>query len=105
MDWDLPDLKAAVSVDGTLNDATDIDAGWTVEIAFPWSGMKSLAGSRALPPEDGNIWRMDFSRFEKIDACSREVDPHPGWAFNRHGVYDSHIPECFTYVHFSKECI
>ena len=26
----------------------------------------------------------------------------PGWAFNTHGVYDSHIPERFTYIHLSE---
>jgi len=22
---------------------------------------------------------------------------------NKHGVYDSHIPECFSFVHFSEK--
>jgi hypothetical protein len=101
MDWDFPGLRAAVRVDGSLNDPTDVDKGWTAEIAFPWRGMKALAGSRPLPPRDGDIWRMDFSRFELLEFCGAKAEPHPGWALNRHGVYDSHIPECFSFVHFS----
>jgi hypothetical protein len=101
MDWDLPGLRAAVRVDGTLNDASDVDKGWTAEIAFPWRGMKQLAGSRPVPPRDGDVWRMDFSRFELLEHCGTKAEPHPGWALNRHGVYDSHIPECFSFVHFS----
>jgi hypothetical protein len=101
MDWDFPGLQAAVQVDGTLNDPTTIDRGWTVELAFPWSGMKSLAQGRSLPPRDGEIWRMDFSRFEALPVNGRLIDPSVGWSFNKHGVYDSHIPECFTCVHFS----
>ena len=31
--WDLPGLKTAVHVDGTINDNTDRDRGWTVELA------------------------------------------------------------------------
>ncbi|MHC1766213.1 MAG: transglutaminase domain-containing protein [Verrucomicrobiia bacterium] len=33
----LPGLKTAVHVDGTINDNTDRDRGWSVELAFPWS--------------------------------------------------------------------
>jgi hypothetical protein len=101
MDWDLPGMRAAVQVRGTLNDASDIDEGWTAEIAFPWRGLQTLAGSRPVPPRDGDVWRLDFSRFELLDNCGVTVEPHPGWALNKHGVYDSHIPECFSFVHFS----
>jgi hypothetical protein len=45
---------------------------------------------------------MDFSRFELLEHCGTKAEPHPGWALNRHGVYDSHIPECFSFVHFSE---
>jgi hypothetical protein len=103
MDYDVPGLRAAVRVQGTLNDPTDVDAGWTAEIAFPWSGLKHLAGSRPMPPSPGDVWRMDFSRFELLESCGVTVEPHPGWALNRHGVYDSHIPECFSFVHFSEK--
>jgi len=103
MDWDFPGLKTAVHVNGTLNDPATADRGWTVELAFPWEGMRALAQGRALPPQDGDIWRMDFSRFEALECNGRLIDPSVGWSFNKHGVYDSHIPECFTYVHFSQE--
>jgi hypothetical protein len=103
MDWDFPGLKTGVKVAGTVNDPSNIDKGWTAEIAFPWQGMKALAGSRPVPPGDGDVWRMDFSRFELLEYCGVKAEPHPGWALNRHGVYDSHIPECFSFVHFSEK--
>jgi hypothetical protein len=102
MDWDFPGLRTAVRVDGTLNDDRDIDRGWTVELALPWSGMAALAQGRRIPPRDGDVWRMDFSRFEALHTAGTRVQPDPGWALNRHGVYDSHIPECFSFVHFSE---
>ena len=40
--------------------------GWTVELAFPWKGMDLIADGRTLPPKDGDVWRIDCSRFEKI---------------------------------------
>jgi hypothetical protein len=105
MDWDFPGLKAAVQVSGTINDSSNVDRGWTAEVAFPWSGMKALAGGRPVPPRDGDVWRMDFSRFELLEYCGVKADPHPGWALNRHGIYDSHIPECFSFVHFLEKKI
>jgi hypothetical protein len=102
MDWDFPGLTAAVKVHGTVNDPSNVDKGWTAEMAFPWQGMKVLAADRPLPPQDGDVWRMDFSRFELLEYCGVRAEPHPGWALNRHGVYDSHIPESFSFVHFSE---
>jgi hypothetical protein len=101
MDWDFPGLRTAVRIQGTLNDDSDVDEGWTVEIAFPWRGMGALAGKRPLPPRRGDVRRLDFSRFELLKNGGVPVEPHPGWALNKHGVYDSHIPECFSFVHFS----
>ena len=68
MDWDFPGLQAAVRVDGTLNDDRDVDRGWTVELSFPWKGMSALAQGRHLPPRAGDVWKMDFSRFETVTA-------------------------------------
>ncbi len=104
--WDMPGLKAAVSVDGTVNDNTDRDRGWTAEIAIPWSSMTWLArgDGRAMPPREGDVWRMDFSRFNKYREAPPAVDSG-GWAWSAHGVWDSHIPELFPYVHFSTRTV
>ena len=101
--WDLPGLQMAVKVDGTLNLDTDIDRGWTVEIAFPWAGMKHLAGGRSLPPNHGDEWRIFFGRFEKLPVGNGVVSP--AWSWGRIGDGDNHIPERFTRVDFSKEVI
>ncbi|MCY3555761.1 MAG: carbohydrate-binding family 9-like protein [Gemmatimonadetes bacterium] len=101
--WDLPGLKWAVHVDGTINDSTDRDRGWTAEIAFPWQGLKHLADGRSLPAREGDIWRMDFSRFQWIDEGGYRTCP--GWAWNSHGIYDSHIPDRFSVIHFSEKTV
>ena len=100
--WDFPVLQSAVLVDRTINNDQDRDRGWTVELALPWSGMSVLAmgGKRSLPPQDKDIWRMDFSRFNQYKEAPPADDPG-GWAWSPHGVWDSHVPECFTYIHFS----
>jgi hypothetical protein len=96
-----PGLKKAVYVDGTINNDADRDRGWTVELAFPWQAMKWLAtDGRALPPKEGDVWRLDFSRFNQYKEAPPARDSG-GWFWSRHGVWDSHIPECFPYVRFT----
>ena len=101
--WDFPGLQTAVQVDGTLNLDTDIDRGWTVEIAFPWAGMKHLAGGRSLPPGDGDEWRIFLGRFEKLPVGRAVVSP--AWSWGRVGDQDNHIPERFTRVKFSTRVV
>ena len=100
LDWDCPGLKHAVHVDGTLNKRDDVDRGWSAEIAVPWSSLSLLADGRPAPPKHGDQWRIDCSRFQKIGRNGEVLDPCSGWTWNRHGHYDSHIPELFPIVTF-----
>ncbi len=102
--WDFPGLQVGVWIDGTLNDNRDRDRGWTVELALPWAGMETLArgDGRSLPPHPGDTWRMDFSRFNQYKEAPPANDSG-GWAWSPHGVWDSHVPELFPYIHFSAE--
>ena len=105
-DWVFPGRKTSVQINGTLNRKTDKDEGWTVELAFPWRGMELLAkgDNRALPPKDKDIWRIDFSRFNQYKAPKPAKDSG-GWVWSRHGIWDSHIPECFPFIHFSQTSV
>lgn len=103
MDFDLAGLQTAVKVDGNINDPTTIDRGWTVEVALPWKSLALLFDGRVLPPKEGETMRFDFSRFEALRLHGKPVDANPGWSLNHHGVYDSHVPECFSVVHFSEK--
>lgn len=102
--WDYPGLLSAVHIDGTINNPADTDNGWTVELALPWDGLEILAkgDGRALPPKDNDVWRMDFSRF---NTHKKDTTDSGGWAWSSHGVWDSHVPECFTYITFSEEVV
>ena len=40
--------------------------------------------------------------FAQFDRDGKPLDRAAGWTWNRHGHYDSHIPETFPYVRFSK---
>lgn len=103
--WDFwfPGLESGVHIDGVLNDSSYRDRGWNVELAFPWHGMEWLAKAdgRALPPNDGDVWRIDFSRFNPYKEAPPAEDSG-GWSLSSHGAWDSHIPECFPYIHFTR---
>ena len=101
----LPGLKKAVYVDGTLNNDADRDRGWTAEIAFPWESLQWLTtDGKPLPPKNGDMWPMDFSRFNSYKEAPPAKDSG-GWFWTRHGVWDSHIPECFVRVTFTTEIV
>lgn len=103
-DWHFPGKQTAVFIDGTVNKDSDHDRGWSVELMFPWKGMAALVkgDNRSLPPKNGDVWRMDFSRFNTYKADPPAKDSG-GWVMSRHGVWDSHIPECFPYIIFSTD--
>ncbi len=104
-DWDFPGLRSAVTVQGRLNDRSVVDQGWRVILAFPWAGMGWLANGRPLPPQDGDVWRMFFGRFERLEVAGQLPQPQPAWCWTPHGVLDTHQPERFTRVRFSTQYV
>jgi len=104
-DWDFPGLRTAVHVEGAINNSAVVDKGWTVELAFPWQGMKWLANERLLPPGEGDVWKIFFGRFEKLDVAGSRPEPQPAWCWTKHGVLDTHLPEKFTKVQFTKQYV
>jgi hypothetical protein len=105
LDFDLQGLRTAVRVDGKINDSAHRDRGWTVEMALPWSSLAPLFDGRPLPPREGSTLRCDFSRFEALRVHGKPLPENPGWSLNPHGVYDSHIPESFSVVHFKEQIL
>ncbi len=98
-DWDFPGLRSAVAIEGKLNDRTVVSRGWTVELAFPWSGMQWLAQGRSLPPKDGDRWRMMFARYQQLPLFGQTIGG--GWAWHAIGDHDNHVPEQWTPIQFS----
>ena len=105
--WEIPGLKSAVFVDGTLNDARDTDRGWSVELAFPWSVLGEFA-HRPSPPMPGDEWRINFSRVEwPIEITGRDYRKAPNarennWVWSPQGVVNMHVPEKWGYVRFER---
>lgn len=63
--WDCPGLEVGVSVDGTLNDPTDRDGGWQLEVAIPFACLPSLEGEF---PEPGDVWLIHLARIDRAET-------------------------------------
>jgi hypothetical protein len=105
-EWEIPGMKTAVKIDGTLNDPTDEDKGWSVELALPWSALASLNGGGR--PEVGAQWRINFSRVE-WDVIVEEGRylkipniPEHNWVWSPQWVIDMHRPELWGYLQFEE---
>ena len=107
-EWEIPGLKTAVHINGTLNNPADTDVGWTVEIAFPWKVLAEFAG-RKTPPAEGEQWRVNFSRVEWLmDIVDGNYRKRPGkkednWVWSPQGIIDMHRPEKWGAVQFTRK--
>jgi hypothetical protein len=96
LSYQLPGLRHAVFIDGSLNCPEVKDKGWTVEIAIPWAGLKQIAGGRRLPPKHGETFRMTAYRAHH-DRPRRRVK---GWTWSTMGNDNIHIPERWNRIVF-----
>lgn len=107
--WDVKGLRSAVKIQGTLNDPTDTDKGWTVEIAIPFRAISN----NALLPKDGTFWRINFSRVEwdtkvvdgkyvKLKDSTGRTLPEHNWVWSPQGLINMHYPERWGYLQFNK---
>lgn len=112
--WDFKGLQSEIKINGTLNNPSDIDQGWMVEIAIPWSFVTEPGGKVSIP--ENKFWRMNFSRvnwdFEiKDERYSRKKDNtgkylhEQNWVWSPQGVINMHEPEHWGYVFFSTDSV
>jgi hypothetical protein len=113
--WDIQGLKTGVNVRGTLNDPSDRDKAWTVEIALPFAVLKECIPGKPDRPAAGDQWRVNFSRVEyrvdvdngryvKVkDAGTGRPLPEDNWTWTPQGVINIHYPEMWGYVQFSSK--
>ncbi len=110
--WDVEGLKTGVKLDGTLNHPQDVDKSWTVEMAIPLKALRM--GFPFKMPEEGTIWRINFSRVEwdtkivgnknvKLTDASGKNLPERNWVWSPQGVINMHYPERFGYLQFSRK--
>lgn len=110
--WNISDIKSAVHIEGTINDPSDKDQYWAVEMAVPWEALQELA-AHGKPPKNGDQWRINFSRVDWTmdivdDKYQKRKDPATGkslaednWVWSPTGFINMHMPEQWAYVQFS----
>ncbi|MFC1537827.1 carbohydrate-binding family 9-like protein [Candidatus Latescibacterota bacterium] len=91
--WTLEGMRYAVTNYGTVNNKSDIDNGSVFEFAMPWNGFGKIAGSAAITPRPGDVWRINVNRYERP---TRDKEDLSAWAPLKRGSY--HVPERFGYV-------
>ncbi|MFY0626765.1 MAG: carbohydrate-binding family 9-like protein [Reichenbachiella sp.] len=61
-----PDHEVEVTYEGTINDNSDLDQGWTLELAIPFSTFRDLPGT--LKNIEGSKWAIQAVRQDRNDA-------------------------------------
>jgi hypothetical protein len=111
--WNVEGMKSAVSLQGTINDPSDIDEYWSVEFALPWSSLIEFATENRRPKE-GDQWRINFSRVQwqrdiveggyekKINLQTGKSFPEYNWVWSPQMVINMHRPETWGYIQFTE---
>jgi len=114
--WDFKGLKTAVHLQGSLNDASDKDEYWSVEIAIPWESL-SEAAHKPTPPLNNDIWKINFSRVQwsldktaegytkKINPETNSPYPEMNIVWSPQGLIAMHYPEMWGHVMFSHSVV
>ena len=97
IDANLSGLQVATTKQGTINDFTDQDQGWIVEIAIPWENIALLYEDKNFIPKVGKEIAFNVFRFVNRDKLGMPFPKYrpAGWALFKHGEFDSHMPEKF----------
>jgi formylglycine-generating enzyme required for sulfatase activity len=105
--YDIDQLETAVKVQGTLNDASDEDEGWTVEVKWPWRAITEHIQRDHVPPTSGQMMRVNFSRVQyptpEGEACRLPGSRCEDWIWNSTNCGDLHVPEAWGRVYFSDQ--
>jgi hypothetical protein len=80
-----------------------MDEGWTVEVGFPWEALREYAGDQSVPPREGDVWRVNFSRVERVRGSA--VTDCDDWVWSPLGIKEMHIPDRWGIVKFTEAVV
>jgi hypothetical protein len=66
--FDATGIEVAVRIHGTLNDRSDVDDGWTLELAIPWENFERMSPD---PPTPGSVWKANLNRWDGVQPDRR----------------------------------
>ncbi len=103
--WEAHGIELAIGLEGTLNDPTDTDTAWQLELFLPWQAVSEMAHT-PCPPQPGDHWRINFSRVqwdtEIKDGSYVKVPgkPEHNWVWSPQGLVNMHYPERWGLLRF-----
>jgi hypothetical protein len=95
--FDLKGFELATQLHGTLNDSSDKDSRWFLELKIPFDNFEGLAAGPK--PEDGERWRMQMNRWDGTD----EERALSEWTPSGKKEPDPHRPKGFGILEFSAK--
>lgn len=110
--WDVNGTQIGIDIRGSLNDPSDIDTSWSVEMAIPLQAITRIdRGSEII---EGSMWRINFSRVQwqhviEDGKYTRKTDdqgnrlPENNWVWSQQSAIDMHRPENWGYLYFSED--
>ncbi|MFK2820588.1 carbohydrate-binding family 9-like protein [Flavobacteriaceae sp. LMIT009] len=111
-EWNLDNLKTAVQIHGTLNNSSDIDSHWTIEMAIPLKPLISLKNNPKTLPKEGEQWRINFSRVQwdhdltngkySRKKENNKFSPEYNWVWSNQKVINMHEPEKWGFLQFTE---
>lgn len=90
-------VQLATNLRGTLNQTSDKDQGWTLEVAIPWKNFAEL--TKKLPPEPGSSWTANLNRWDGTEPNRRLSQ----WSDSGLPDTNPHNPGRFGQLIFVKE--
>jgi hypothetical protein len=96
--WNLQNIQTGIWVYGTLNDSSDTDSSWTCEVAIPFNEIEFCAPSIAIPPENGDTFRLLLTRYDYERGGDSTIEVT---AWNQTDNRGFHVPTKFGFAIFS----
>ncbi len=111
-EWDVNNTKIGIHFNGTLNDPSDIDESWSLEMAIPIKPIMAIDRGSSL--DHGDYWRINFSRVQwqhdiengiydrKKDSAGNYLREN-NWVWTEQSAIAMHRPEHWGYLYFSDD--
>lgn len=107
--WDSPGFQSAIKANGTINNSSDTDNGWTVEMKIPFATLRKADLTKI--PRDKDIWKVNLMRIEWEGGNAADKKNNPDgvktnyWTWSPQGLISMHYPERWGLMQFSENLV
>lgn len=104
--WDIKGLQSAVHIKGSLNEVSEDNEYWSIEVVMPFQSLAEMSHAK-LAPSIGDYYRINFSRVQwhtdVVDGKHVKQDrAEENWVWAPTGVVNIHYPELWGFVFFTE---